>query len=88
MELGELTLEQQELTLEQEELTLGQEELTPMPLLTRELPSPTLLILRLQLSLAMLSNLTNGNKTVASDHPPVFSRLIQRTNFESPAAFG
>ena len=55
MELGELTLEQQELTLEQEELT-------PMPLLTRELPSPTWLILRLQLSLAMLSNLTNGNK--------------------------
>merc|ERR550532_714393 len=64
MELGELNLEQQELTLEQEELTLGQEELTPMPLLTRELPSPTLLILRLQLSLAMLSSLTNGNKTV------------------------
>ena len=74
-------------TKELVELTLRQE-LTPMPLLTRELPSPTWLILRLQLSLAMLSNLTNGNKTVASDHPPVFSRLIQRTNFESPAAFG
>ena len=49
-------------TMELGELTLGQEELTPMPLLTRELPSPTWLILRLQLSLAMLSNLTNGNK--------------------------
>merc|ERR1719350_1687629 len=35
--------------------TMGQQELTPMPLLTMELPSPTLLILRLQLSLAMLS---------------------------------
>merc|ERR1712110_620785 len=51
-------------TMELGELTLGQEELTPMPLLTRELPSPTWLILRLQLSMAMLSNLTNGNKTV------------------------
>merc|ERR1712210_150823 len=53
------TMELVELTLEQQELTLEQEELTPMPLLTTELPSPTLLILSLQLSLAMLSNLTN-----------------------------
>merc|ERR1711935_488619 len=47
-------------TKELVELTLMQE-LTPMPLLTMELSSPTLLILRLQLSLAMLSNLTNRN---------------------------
>merc|ERR1712198_555334 len=50
-------------TKELEELTLRQE-LTPMPLLTRELSSPTLLILSLQLSLAMLSNLTNRNKAL------------------------
>merc|ERR1712226_610528 len=43
------------------ELTLRQQ-LTPMPLLTMELTSPTLLILSLQLFLAMLSNLTNRNK--------------------------
>merc|ERR1712110_586702 len=46
-------------TMELVELTLGQQELTPMPLPTMERPSPTLLILSLQLSLAMLSNLTN-----------------------------
>merc|ERR1712130_937289 len=45
------------------ELTLSQQ-LTPMPLLTMELTSPTLLILSLQLFLAMLSNLTNRNKAV------------------------
>ena len=50
-------------TKELEELTLRQE-LTPMPLLTMELPSPTLLIHRLQLSLATLSKLTNRNKAV------------------------
>ena len=50
-------------TKELVELTLRQE-LTPMPLLTRELSSPTLLILSLQLSLAMLSNLTNRNKAL------------------------
>merc|ERR1711913_268858 len=44
-------------TKELVELTLRQE-LTPMPLLTRELSSPTLLIPSLQLSLAMLSNLS------------------------------
>merc|ERR1712110_571963 len=47
-------------TMELVELTLEPVELTPMPLLTMELPSPTLLILSLQLSLAMLSNWTNG----------------------------
>merc|ERR1719339_891002 len=41
-------------TKELVELTLRQE-LTPMPLLTMELPSPTLLIHRLQLSLGTLS---------------------------------
>merc|ERR1711913_269506 len=50
-------------TKELVELTLRQE-LTPMPLLTRELSSPTLLIPSLQLSLAMLSNLSNRNKAV------------------------
>merc|ERR1712233_177852 len=45
------------------ELTLSQQ-LTPMPLLTMELTSPTLLILSLQLFLAMLSNLTDRNKAV------------------------
>merc|ERR1712106_660184 len=50
-------------TKELVELTLMQE-LTPMPLLTMELSSPALPILRLQLSLAMLSNLTDRNKAV------------------------
>merc|ERR1711874_571909 len=50
-------------TKELVELTLRQE-LTPMPLLTRELSSPTLLIPSLQLSLAMLSSLNNRNKAV------------------------
>jgi len=70
-------------TKELVELTLRQE-LIPMPLLTMELPSPTLLIRRLQLSLATLSKLTNGKKLFASD--PVFfvCRLIQCINLESP----
>ena len=50
-------------TKELVELTLRLE-LTPMPLLTMELPSPTLLIHKLQLSLGTLSNLTNRNKAV------------------------
>merc|ERR1712212_817874 len=50
-------------TKELVELTLRQE-LTPMPLLTRELSGPTLLIPSLQLSLAMLSSLNNRNKAV------------------------
>ena len=50
-------------TKELVELTLRQE-LIPMPLLTMELPSQTLLIHRLQLSLATLSKSTNGNKAV------------------------
>merc|ERR1712212_1467639 len=52
-------------TKELVELTLRQE-LTPMPLLTRELSSPTLLIPSLQLSLAMLSSLNNRNKAVCN----------------------
>merc|ERR1711928_95477 len=50
-------------TKELVELTLRQE-LTPMPLLTMELPSPTLLILKLQLSLGTLSKSNNRNKAV------------------------
>merc|ERR1711990_1027178 len=50
-------------TKELVELTLRQEP-TPMPLLTKELSSPTLLIPSLQLSLAMLSSLNNRNKAV------------------------
>ena len=50
-------------TKELVELTLRQE-LTPMPLLTMELPSPTLLILKLQRSLGTLSKSTNRNKAV------------------------
>ena len=50
-------------TKELVELTLRLE-LTPMPLLTMELHSPTLLIHKLQLSLGTLSNLTNRNKAV------------------------
>jgi len=50
-------------TKELVELTLRQE-LTPMPLLTMELPSPTLLILKLRLSLGTLSKSTNQKKAV------------------------
>jgi len=50
-------------TKELVELTLRQE-LIPMPLLTMELPSPTLLIHNLQLSLATLSKATIGNKAI------------------------
>ena len=69
-------------TMELVQLTL-REELTPMPLLTMELPSPTLPILSLQLSLAMLSDLTNGNKYVCKRPLVLMSRLIEHTTLRA-----